>query len=75
MRVPLFDTIKNAVSWYRDPYAFLDQRIALGKYDFRVDLPGSSGAMFVGSPDLIRTKVRSIKQMKLVNLFCRINAR
>ncbi len=59
MRVQLFDTIQNAASWYRDPYAFLDQRIALGNYDFRVDLPGSRGAMFVGSPDLIDEVIRN----------------
>lgn len=59
MGVQLFETVRNAVSWYRDPYGFLDQRIALGNYDFRVDLPGSSAAMFVGSPDLIDEVVRN----------------
>ena len=59
MRVQLFETIRNAASWYRDPYGFLDQRIALGQYDFRVDLPGSDRAMFVGSPELIDEVVRN----------------
>jgi cytochrome P450 len=57
--VQLFKTVRNAASWYRDPYGFLDQRIALGEYDFRVDLPGSNGAMFVGSPHLINDVVRN----------------
>ena len=51
--------MRNAVSWYRDPYGFLDQRIARGEYDFRINLPGSNGAMFVGSPDLINEVVRN----------------
>lgn len=59
MRVRLVETFRNAASWYRDPYGFLEQRIALRKHDFRVDLPGSSGAMFVGSPELIDEVVRN----------------
>ena len=59
MPVQLFKTIRNSVSWFRDPYRFLDQRIAVGEYDFRIDLPGSSAAMFVGSPDLIDEVVRN----------------
>ena len=59
MGVQLFETARNAASWYRDPYRFLDQRIAVGDYDFRVDLPGSKAAMFVGSPDLIDEVVRN----------------
>jgi len=51
--------MRNAVSWYRDPYGFLDRRIAQGDYDFRINLPGSSGAMFVGSPNLINEVVRN----------------
>jgi cytochrome P450 len=55
----LFDTIRNAYSWFRDPYGFLDQRIKQGVYDFRVDLPGSEGAMFVGTPDLVHEVARN----------------
>ena len=55
----LFETVRNAASWYRDPYGFLDQRIALGSYDFRINLPGSNAAMFVGSPELIDDVVRN----------------
>jgi len=59
MSAQVFETISNAISWYRDPYGFLDRRAQRGDYDFRVDLPGSSGAMFVGSPDLIDEVVRN----------------
>ena len=55
----MITTLRNAVSWYRDPYGFLDERIAQGDYDFRIDLPGSNGAMFVGSPELINEVVRN----------------
>lgn len=55
----MFDSMRNAVSWYRDPYGFLDRRIAKGDYDFRINLPGSNGAMFVGSPNLINEVVRN----------------
>ncbi len=55
----MFDTIRNAYSWYRDPYGFLDQRIGQGIYDFKVDLPGSNGAMFVGTPDLVEEVARN----------------
>lgn len=55
----LFETVRNAASWYRDPYGFLDKRIAVGNYDFRVDLPGSNAAMFVGSPELIDEVIRN----------------
>jgi cytochrome P450 len=55
----MFDTIRNATSWYRDPYSFLDQYIARGDYDFRIDLPGSKDAFFVGSPDLLNEVVRN----------------
>ena len=55
----LLETTRNAISWFRDPYGFLDERIDQGHYDFRVDLPGSNGAMFVGSPELIDEVVRN----------------
>ena len=55
----MFESVRNAISWYRDPYGFLDQRIEQKIYDFRVDLPGSAGAMFVGSPELIEEVVRN----------------
>lgn len=55
----MISNLRNAVSWYRDPYGFLDKRIAQGDYDFRIDLPGSNDAMFVGSPDLINEVVRN----------------
>ena len=55
----MFDSIRNAISWFRDPYGFLDSRIDQDVYDFRVDLPGSEGAMFVGTPELIEEAVRN----------------
>ena len=55
----MFDSIRNAIAWFRNPYGFLDQQIARGVYDFRVNLPGSEGAMFVGTPKLIEEVVKN----------------
>lgn len=55
----MFDAIRNGIAWFQDPYGFLDQRIEKKHYDFRVDLPGSEDAMFVGTPDLIAEAVRN----------------
>lgn len=55
----MFDSIRNAWAWYRDPYGFLDRRIDRGTYDFRVDLPGAKRAFFVGTPTLVEEVARN----------------
>ena len=55
----MFDSIRNAWAWYRDPYGFLDRRIDRGVYDFRVNLPGAERALFVGTPTLVEEVARN----------------
>ncbi len=51
--------IQDTRAWYRDPYGFLDRKIASGELTFRINLPGLPRALMTGEPELIEEILRT----------------